>query len=369
MIEGVSIGRKPAATYLNLTAQAWAGMRRSWALPTTLSLLKQAYLAGPVRSLSAALQSLVVGGSRQPVADGEAIFILGFWRSGTTFLHELMCSDDRFAYPSTYACFHPHHFVFSEKFALARHDREIRRPQDHMTMGWRTPQEDEFALLCLGARSPYEGLIAASDFEKTLQLTDPSDLPEKEERRWEKLFLQFFRAVRRSNGQKPLILKSPSHSYRVQTLRRLVPNSRFVLIVRNPYEVFESMMKTYRAYAFRYGLVPGLSNRALREILLVERLRCEQKLQSGLPGLGSERLAIVKYEDLAADPVGTVENIYRQFGLPDFEAVRPKLVRKSAPRNGLARNAALPPRQWQERLKTTWADIFDRYGYDPEVSP
>ena len=369
MIGGIFKSRKPTANYLNLTAQAWAGMRRSWALPTTVSLLTQAYLAGPVRSVSAALQSLVVGGSRQPVSDGEAVFILGFWRSGTTFLHELICADDRFAFPSTYACLHPHHFVFSEKFVLARDGGEVRRPQDHMTLGWRTPQEDEFALLCLGARSPYEGLIAAGDFERALQLTDPDDLPKAEGGRWEKIFLQFFRAVRFLNGRKTLVLKSPSHSYRVQTLRRLVPNSRFVLIVRNPYEVFESMMKTYRAYALRYGLVPGLSNRALREIILTERLRCEQKLQSGLSGLGSERLAIVKYEDLAADPVGIVENIYRQFRLPGFEAVRPILMRKAAPRHGPARSAAQPPSQWRARLKTAWADIFDRYGYDPEGSP
>ena len=80
-----------------------------------------------------------------------------------------------------------------------------------MTTGWRTPQEDEFALLCLGARSPYEGLIAAQDFGRAMKLADPADLPEKEERRWEKIFLQFFRAVWLSPwAAKRLVLKSPT---------------------------------------------------------------------------------------------------------------------------------------------------------------
>jgi omega-hydroxy-beta-dihydromenaquinone-9 sulfotransferase len=363
MVQLTFQNKRPAAIYLNLTAQAWAQLRRSWAVPTTVSLLRQAYLAGPVRSLIAGLQSLVVGGSRQKASDAEAIFILGFWRSGTTLLHELLCADDRFAFPSTHACFFPHHFVFSEKFALARNAAEIRRPQDRMATSWGAPQEDEFALLCLGARSPYEGLIAAGDFGKALQLADPSDLPAKDASRWEKIFLQFFRAVWHRNGRKPVVLKSPSHSYRVRTLRRLVPNARFVLIVRNPYEVFESMMKTYRAFSLRYGLVPGLPNRELREVILTERLRCEEKLQSGLAGLGSDKLAVVKYEDLIADPVGTVEAIYRQFGLPDFEAVRSKLMQKGE-RVG-AKAAAQPPPQWRERVKAAWSGIFERYGYDP----
>src|SRR6185437_1617755 len=116
------------------------------------------------------------------------------------------------------------------------------------------------------------------------------------------------------NDGKPMILKSPPHSYRVRTLRRLVPKSRFVLMVRDPNAVFESMMKTYRAFSLRYGLVPGLSNRELREVILAERLRCEEKLVQGLAGLEADRLAVIKFEELVADPVATVEALYRQFG-------------------------------------------------------
>ena len=169
--------RKPAATYLNLTAGAWSGLLRAWALPRTRALLRQAYLMGPLRSLAAFIQALVVGRAR--MMDVEAVFVLGFWRSGTTLLHELMATDDRFSYPTSYACFHPHHFLFTEKIATARDHAEIRRPQDQVKTGWRTPQEDEFALLCLGARSPAEGLIAAGDFGNALKLADPDDLAGK----------------------------------------------------------------------------------------------------------------------------------------------------------------------------------------------
>jgi hypothetical protein len=350
-----------AAIYLNLTAGAWARLRRSWQLPVTAALLRQSWIYGPARSLLAALQSLVVGSAK--VEDAEAIFVLGFWRSGTTLMHELLATDERFCFPSNYAVFHPHHFVFTEKAALARGASEIRRPQDGMTTGWATPQEDEFALLALGARSPYEGLIAAADFGHAMKLADPEDLPAAEQKKWEKVFLRFFRAIRFAHGGKAMVLKSPPHSYRVKTLRRLLPRARFVLMVRDPSEVFESMMKTYRAFTLRYGLVAGMPNRELRELVLSERLRCEEKLLAGLAGLGEDRLAVVKFEDLIQDPLAATENIYRQFGLGGFEVVRPKLVERAGRGGGSGRRAAMPPPPWQERLRTTWSDIFDRYGY------
>jgi hypothetical protein len=246
---------------------------------------------------------------------------------------------------------------------LARGDGEVRRPQDGMITGWSTPQEDEFALLALGARSPYEGLIAAGDFGRAMMLADPQDLPDGEQKRWEKIFLGFFRAVRFANGGKAMVLKSPPHSYRVRTLRKLLPKARFILMVRDPSEVFESMMKTYRAFTLRYGLVPGMPNRELRELVLRERLRCEEKLLAGLAGLGEGRLAVVKFEDLIADPVVVTEKIYHQFGLGDFETIRPKLMARVKRGGGSGRAASLPPLPWQERLTIAWSDIFNRYGY------
>jgi len=42
------------------------------------------------------------------------LFLVGHWRSGTTLLHELLCLDARYTYPTTHACMNPHHFVLSE---------------------------------------------------------------------------------------------------------------------------------------------------------------------------------------------------------------------------------------------------------------
>src|SRR5262249_36064658 len=144
-------------------------------------------------------------------------------------LHELLCTDDRFAYPTTYACLNPHHFVLTQARVLAQAKGQARRVQDKMTIGLHSPQEDEFALLCLGARSPYEALLAPNRFAEAFALADPKDLPATEADYWRKTFKRFYHAAALASGGKPLVLKSPAHSYRVSTLRELFPDARFVL--------------------------------------------------------------------------------------------------------------------------------------------
>ena len=94
----------------------------------------------------------------------------------------------------------------------------MRRPMDDMVIGADTPQEDEFALLSLGARSPYEALLVPQGLERALALADPARLTPAERQDWDRLFRQFVLAVcAEAPGRVPL-LKSPPHACRIPTL-------------------------------------------------------------------------------------------------------------------------------------------------------
>ena len=349
--------------YFNLTAHAWRQLRSSWDLPRTASLEAQTYLFGGLRSLTAAFQTSIAGTRRASAPKAGAIVILGFWRSGTSLLHDLLCTDEQFGYPTTYACLNPHHFLLTQSHALAQAGRQFQRPQDSMIVGPQTPQEDEFALLCLGARSPYEGLLAPRNFAQALALADPKDLSPEDRRRWVMAFDEFFRGVSVVSGGKPLVLKSPTHSYRVATLRELLPDARFILIVRNPYEVFESMVRTYRALTGKYGLGPNLSDDEVRYILLSERRRFEAKLSSGVAGLPKHRFATLTYEHLVQNPLSAIERLYGQLELSGFDHMRPKLAAEIAKRSDYVQAAIRPSEEWKARITEQWADIFEHYGY------
>ena len=53
---------------------------------------------------------------RRTVLQHPPIFILGHWRTGTTLLHELLVQDERHAFPTTYQCMDPNHFLLTEGF-------------------------------------------------------------------------------------------------------------------------------------------------------------------------------------------------------------------------------------------------------------
>jgi hypothetical protein len=165
------------------------------------------------------------------------------------------------------------------------------------------------------------------------------------------------------SGGKPLVLKSPTHSYRVATLRELLPDARFILIVRNPYEVFESMVRTYRALTDKYGLGPNLSDDEVRYILLSERRRFEAKLWSGVASLPKHRFVTLTYEHLVQNPLSAIEGLYGQLELSGFDRMRPKLAAEIAKRSDYVQAAIRPSEEWKARITEQWGDIFERYGY------
>src|SRR5271170_7170628 len=120
------------------------------------------WLGGLGHSLLFRLQDASHAEALKATVPSPPIFVLGFWRSGTTLLHELLCCDSNFGFPSTYACLNPAHFLLSERWTGSRSQQQVHRPMDHLRYSWASPQEDEFALLILGAPSAYEALIVPS---------------------------------------------------------------------------------------------------------------------------------------------------------------------------------------------------------------
>jgi omega-hydroxy-beta-dihydromenaquinone-9 sulfotransferase len=348
--------------YLNLTSTAWRQLRRNWKLPSKPMLLWQTLGPGSVLSAMAAMQQSL---SREQLTQANlagAVVVLGYWRSGTTLLHELLCVDPNYTYPTTHACMNPHHFLFSEASALAREGVSAQRPMDEMEVRPDSPQEDEFALLSLGARSPYEALIAPKVLPEALKLTDPRDLAPDEERRWREVFLSFLRGVSVRGSGKPVILKSPAHGARVDTLRELLPDARYILIVRDPVTNFESVVRMWRRMFETYALGPIPADDEIREAVLADRPRFEAKLSAATGDLPANRFAILTYESLAADPLSSISSLYDKLELGDFAAVRDAISEELAKRKGYQAKGVLPSGVWQGRIRQEWAQIIAHHA-------
>ena len=343
--------------YLNLRAGAWRQLRRNWHLPPSPPLLWQTLAPGSLFSAMAGFQAATAREQLARANYRNSIVVLGYWRSGTTLLHELLCLDQRFTYPTTHACMNPHHFLLTEAAALAGESAGVQRPMDEMEVRPGSPQEDEFALLSLGARSPYEALLIPRILPEALKLADPKDLSPLDEKRWRELFLSFLAGVSVRGAGRPLILKSPTHGFRVATLRELLPDARFILIVRDPLTTFESVVGMWRKMFELYALEPVPAADEIREAVIADRPRFEAKLAEGVAGLPGNRFETISYESLAADPTGVIERLYSRLELGDFDPVRKALTAETERRRGYRAKGALPSSVWQERIHSEWATV------------
>jgi omega-hydroxy-beta-dihydromenaquinone-9 sulfotransferase len=325
-------------------------------------LLWQTLAPGSLFSMMAAVQAATSRAQLALANFRDAVVVLGYWRSGTTLLHELLCLDKRYTYPTTHACMNPHHFLFTEASALASGGAAAQRPMDEMEVRAGSPQEDEFALLSLGARSPYEALLVPAILPEALKLTDPRDLSAQDEARWREVFRGFLAGVSVRGGGRPMMLKSPTHGARVATLRELLPEARYIVILRDPITNFESVVRMWRRMFETYALEPSPGDEIIREAVLADRPRFDAKLAAGTNGLPENRFMTIRYEDLVANPVEIIERFYRQLKLGDFATVRDALVQETTRRRDYRAKSSLPSDSWRQRIDKEWASVLENYA-------
>jgi omega-hydroxy-beta-dihydromenaquinone-9 sulfotransferase len=338
--------------HLNLSRPAWRQLRRSWGLGWSPYLAWQSGVVGSLLSLAERAQQAEVA-RRSVTLPQEAVFILGYWRSGTTLLHELMALDPRFCAPSTRACMNPQNFLLAKDGG----GRTMRRPMDDMVIGADTPQEDEFALLALGARSPYEALLVPGGLRRALALADPANLSVAERRDWERVFRSFLLAMCSAAPGRTLLLKSPPHACRIAMLLSVLPQARFVLLTRDPVAVFESAVRMWMSLFKRYSLTGLPSEDAVRGAVLATRPDFERAMLAGLSAVPDGRLVHIRFEDLVADPAAAIESVYAGLDLGAPSAL--DLVKQEwAKRCGYRPTNAQPAAIWRDRIAAQWPAVL-----------
>ena len=350
---------------LRLSREAWQRLARKIDCDRTLVGLGTRLLystAGASNSLLAKLQNLSHAEALKKALVPPPLFLLGFWRSGTTYLHELFCCDARFGFPSTYACMNPAHFLLTEKaFQKGVAKQQARRPMDNMQYSWGSPQEDEFALLCMGAPSPYEALLVPSLMSDPRVLLDLRCRSGEEQDRWEQT-LQLFLCLLTVQQRKAMVLKSPAHGFRLPRLPSLFPQARFVIIERNPYEVFASNLKLWRTLLDMYGL-QSTSSEQIENFVLAAYLIHEEAIREGIRSLGPGMVSRVLYEDLVADPLGQIKRIYSELELTGFEDARPALERHIASVSAHQRNRFVLSPDQKVAVDEQWGPLIRDKGY------
>lgn len=347
---------------------AWLGLLRAGRFkvhPARFPLAIGVSIASLFNLVLGSLQQLIF---RRRLAEAELhgppVFVVGHWRSGTTLLHELMILDERLSSPSTLQCFAPHHFLISEWFfrRFARWLLPNKRPMDNMETGWDRPQEDEFALLALGTPSPYRRMAFPNQEPPDMEYLDFNELSHDEIQGWLGSLRSFLVTVSIATGR-PLVVKSPTHTGRIEWLAREFPDAKFIHITRDPRALFPSTCRLWKGLDDVQALqLP--KHQHLESYVVACFQKMYRSFHVGRETLGPNRLIEVRYEDLVRDPIETMQEIYETLRLSDFETVRPVIQQwAETEHQDYKTNQHQLDESTEAMLHTAWQDYFERYGY------
>jgi hypothetical protein len=302
--------------------------------------------------------------ARTPIREAP-LFIIGHWRTGTTFLHELLILDSRHSYPNSYECFEPNHFLLTERFFTRwlRFLMPAHRPMDNMAAGWDRPQEDEFALCLMGQPSPYLTIAFPNHPPQYPEYLTLEELSPRALASWRRAFLGFLRRLTFKNPKR-LILKSPPHTARIKVLVDMFPDARFVHIVRDPFVVFPSTVKLWKSLYRAHGLQQP-SFAGLEEYVFATFNRIYDKLEEDRKQVRPSRFYELRYEDLVRDTVKQMRALYEHLELGGFDDYLPRLKNYLAGISGYETNRYEVTPEQRAEIARRWGKVIRQYGYAP----
>lgn len=320
-------------------------------------------VSSPVNSLFAAADDRKFGRAIARTPPTPPIVVLGHWRSGTTLLQRLFALDDRLSYPTFYQCLFPRGFLHSQERNSKAWAGFLPRTRvfDNMENGFDSPAEDEFALCSLTGLSPCMGWCFPRNWDYYDRFLTFRDATEEERRRWKRAIRFFVRKIQFHAGRR-VVLKSPQHTCRIRLLREAFPGAQFVHIHRDPFVVFPStkrMLTTFLRSTQLQSYDPeSLDERILRTYREMYDVHFEERA-----ALRPGEVCEIGYEALEADPVGEMERLYAELGLPDFDRVRARVEEHVRGWAGYRKNRFHElPERLKDRIRQEWRSTIDVWG-------
>lgn len=296
----------------------------------------------------------------------DPLFILGHWRSGTTFVHNIFAQDKHFGYTTTYQTVFPHYVMALQSFFKPTMGWLMpdKRPTDNMELAPDLPQEEEFAINNTCPFNYYnfwffpERMQEYADRYLTFRDATPEELSSFKQE-FEKLVKI---SLWNTNGTQYLS-KNPPHTSRIKALKELFPEAKFVFLMRNPYTVFEStrnfFLNTIKPLELHSISVEQMEQNILRNYMELYRAYKEQKQL-----LDASHLYEVRFEDIEADALGITHEIYQQLNLPGWKEAQPAIEKYINGKKGYKKNRYDYDPRTVQLVNEHWGEVLDEWGYE-----
>lgn len=300
----------------------------------------------------------------------DPVFVLGHWRSGTTYLQNVLSRDAQFKWPDPVET-----AMFSNRVLLGwlmqygvKAGIRDARPMDNVQYALDMPMEETFAV---GNHSPYTliHLLAFPNvWEKYIPCAFVDDLLPRERAAFKRTYMYTLRKLAWLGGGRRLLLKSPDNTARLAALSELFPNAKYINIYRNPYDTVLSTVNMFRSQLdlVRLSVMPDVDVQELIEDVVVERIFAPmyRGLFAREAGFAPGQYVSVRYEDFVRDPEAHLKRIYDTLGLGGYDAALPAFRAYVASQSGYRKNRHTMRPELRAKINRHLGFFFERYGYD-----
>lgn len=296
----------------------------------------------------------------------DPVFILGHWRSGTTFVHNVMACDKHFGYVTTYQTVFPHMMMWGQPFFKKTMSWLMpdKRPTDNMELAVDLPQEEEFALSNMMPYNFYNFWFfpkyTQEYAEKYLLF---NDITPEELRVFEQTFMKMIKIALWNTHGTQFLSKNPPHTGRVKELVKMFPNAKFIYLMRNPYTVFEST-RSFFTNTIRPLQLQDLSAEELESNILSVYAKLYHKYEADKSCIPQGNLIEVKFEDFEADAMSMTEQIYKTLNIPGWEESRGAIERYVGGKKGYKKNKYKYDDRTVKLVQDNWGFALNDWGYE-----
>lgn len=323
---------------------------------------------------------LFPGYKTQPLE--KPLFILGNYRSGSTFLHRLLSRDgETFTSLRTWEIFITPS-ITQRKISrqIGKMDRFFGAPLKHFLqkidqrglgqvkihrISLFEPEEDENILLHIWNTSFVGFLFPFLDELPPYTFFDEA-LPAEEKQR----IMGFYRGcVQRhlyaDGGKRHFVSKNPAFSAKIATLEEFFPDARILYLARNPLEMLPSTI-SWLSYAWGVFGTPLEKYLYRAETMALAKHWYRHPL-AYLDANPSPRHLILNYDDLISRPEAVIRGLYRQFGYPQragLEAIVAQAAEETRNYRSDHHYSYESMGFSHAQIVAEFADIFERFGFE-----
>jgi hypothetical protein len=309
------------------------------------------------------------------------VFVVGNFRSGTTFLHRLLAKDqERFTTMKMWqVLFAPS--ILGRKLvkAIAVLDRWLGRlgARQVATMeetwheenvmhrvGLREPEEDDYLLLHIWSALTIG--LSSGVLEEAHPYTYFDTVLSKTER--DRIMGFYRRCLQRhvyAHSGRQYLAKNPALTPKLESVYEWFADAKVICLVRSPLEAVPSFVSMMQ-FSWRVIGAPRESH-ALRNYIIDMARHWYSYPVERLEGAPEDGLIFVRYDDLVSDPAEAVAGIYERFGFemsPAYAGVLQEESEKARRYRSQHKYSLEQTGLSREQILVTYQDVFDRFGFD-----